>query len=71
MNKIKFLTESKKPVKAKPIDIQILGVVSNMNGDYKDYFIGFDGEQYYLFTGSVCNKPESYFGLAPWEDELF
>ena len=38
-------------------DIKIVGVARNYNNDGKDYFIGYDGKKFFLFTGRLTTLP--------------
>ena len=54
-------TSNKAPV-AKPKEMKILGIVSNISStDTNTYYIAYDGEKYYLFVGRECTAPDNYF----------
>lgn len=49
-------------------EIKIVGVSRNFNMDGRDYFIGFDGKKFFLFTGTISMLPSNdpYFN-----DEIY
>ncbi len=42
-------------------DIEILGIVSNLNNDGKQYYVATDNENYYLFVGQLCITPNLFY----------
>ena len=42
-------------------DIKILGIVSNLNNDGKQYYVATDNENYYLFVGHQCINPDLFY----------
>ena len=57
------------PEVAKTKDIKILGTVQNLINDGKTYFVGSDGDSYYLFIGRQCDNPNDFFtNYDMWDD---
>lgn len=42
-------------------DIKILGIVSDLNNDGKQYYVATDNENYYLFVGQQCINPNLFY----------
>ena len=42
-------------------DIKILGIVSDLNNDGKQYYVATDNENYYLFVRQLCINPNLFY----------
>ena len=57
---LKEAAEKKEKVEVEDFkEIKIVGISRNFNKDGKDYYIGYDGKKFFLFTGSTSTKPSS------------
>ena len=48
-------------------EIKIVGISRNYNRDGKDYYIGYDGNRFFLFTGNPTAKPSEDPVMSPEE----
>ena len=60
-------TSSKNKANTKPNntdktrDLKLLGIVSDLNNDGKQYYVATDNENYFLFVGRQCINPNSFY----------